>query len=130
MPHTKNRKLQADQLKERVCYLLNWTPDEYAEYQYKQGCLYLQMYLSKYPAIIDELLQNRIFWAWWRNQWANRDDAFIHDEQHLHVPNRRLLYRHTHDPEMLILDMYPQTSAFAKSYSKMIGEVAKQETKP
>jgi hypothetical protein len=128
--HTEARKLLATQLQERVCYLLNWTAEEYTAFQYKQGCLYVQMYLSKNPEIIDELLANRIFWAWWRNEWANRDDVYVHNTEVLHLANRMPLYRQLHDAETMILDMQPPASAFALSYCKMIGEVIKQQTRP
>ncbi len=128
--HTQARKLLAQQVQQRVCYLLNWTDKQYKEFQYKQGCLYLQLYLSKYPAIIDELIDNKIFWAWWRNQWANRDDIYVHNTEVLHLPKRVGLYQQTHNAETLVLDMYPPASVFAQSYNTMIGEVIKQQTQP
>jgi hypothetical protein len=119
----QQRKELSKSIMNQVCNLLNISPLEYKEFQYKQGCAYLQSYIPKYPAIIDELLQNKIYWAWWRNEWLNRDEVYVLNVEILNIPNRWLLYKHLHDPHVLIQDIQPNKFVLGDSYATMMQQV-------
>ena len=93
---------QVEMMRKRVCYLLNWTVEEYNKYQRKQGCLYLQLKMSGSPQIIDELVESEMFWAWWKNEWAHREYVYVNSADILYLPNRLKLYYHYNDAEILV----------------------------
>ncbi len=131
MTHVQERIRDASLMKLVICRLLNWTDLEYGEFQYKCGCLYLQHYISNDPQGIDELLQHKLFWNWWKNQWHNRDFAYMIDSEQqldkLSISNKRLLYMHAHDPKMLAMEIAPNSIILGEAYKKMIGELVKME---
>lgn len=133
MSYPKKRTEEASLMKLSICHLLDWTEVEYGEFQFKSGCSYLQHYIPNDPDGIDELLQHRIFWNWWKNQWHNRDFAFMLDSNNelsqLSIANRRILYRHYHDARMLAAEIAPNAIIIADAYKKMISQVIKEEVK-
>lgn len=133
MSYPKKRTEEASLMKLSICHLLNWSEVEYGEFQFKSGCSYLQHYIPNDPDGIDELLQHRIFWNWWKNQWHNRDFAFMLDSNNelsqLSVANRRILYVHYHDARMLAAEIAPNAIIIADAYKKMISQVIKEEVK-
>lgn len=133
MSYAKKRTEEASLMKLSICHLLDWTEVEYGEFQFKSGCSYLQHYIPNDPDGIDELLQHKIFWNWWKNQWHNRDFAFMLDSNNeliqLSVANRRILYVHYHDARMLAAEIAPNAIIIADAYKKMISQVIKEEVK-
>jgi hypothetical protein len=133
MSYAKKRTEEASLMKLSICHLLDWTELEYGEFQFKSGCSYLQHYIPNDPNGIDELLQHKIFWNWWKNQWHNRDFAFMLDSNNelsqLNVANRRILYVHYHDARMLAAEIAPNAIIIADAYKKMISQVIKEEVK-
>jgi hypothetical protein len=133
MSYAQERTREASLMKLAICNLLDWTELEYGEFQFKSGCSYLQHYIPNDPHGIDELLKHRMFWNWWRNQWHNRDFAFMLDSNNelskLCLSNKRLLYMHYHDARMLAAEIAPNAIIIADAYKKMIGELIKEEVK-
>ncbi len=131
MTHVQERRQGASLLKSEICRLLEWTELEYAEFQYKTGCQYLQAYIPNDPQGIDELLNHKLFWNWWKNQWHNRDFAFMLDSEKelsdLNIGNKRLIYMHYHDAVILSLEITPNSIILGNAYKSMIGQLIKKE---
>lgn len=122
--YTKHIKQQNPPVKEQVMALLNWTDQDYHDFQYRMGTNYLQYYIPRDPQGIDMLIESRIFWNWWRNHWMFRDAAFVQDAQVI-VSNKETalsIYFITHHPERLIGTIYPNAAVLHDGYAKMINQ--------
>lgn len=125
---TEKRTEQAKSLKEIVCQLLGWDEMQYAEFQYNTGLQYLQHYIPRDPEGIDQLAGNRIFWNWWKNRWADRDQQYCNPGTPMLTPGTRLaMYHLVHNPEFLAKEIYPNGVVLGASYAVMINEVIKEE---
>jgi hypothetical protein len=68
---------QQQETKARIIELLKWDEMQYATMQYNMGLHYLVMYLLEHDDSIRMMERSRLFWAWWKTQWALRDQEFI-----------------------------------------------------
>ncbi|MGN6601206.1 MAG: hypothetical protein ACTHK8_02080 [Ginsengibacter sp.] len=127
--YTQHIKNEMKTTKERVMQLLRWEETSYADFQYRMGCQYLQAYIPHDPAGIDELVEKRIFWNWWRNHWLARDKAFLmnHNIEKVSTKTALAIYKELHNPEVLAYEIYPNGAVLTDSYAKMIGDVIKSE---
>lgn len=126
--HTTQISKQMHQSKTSITKLLNWNELQYAELQYNSGLQYLSFYIPDDPQGIDMLERNKLFWNWWKNQWAMRDLAFLECPiENLHIQKRISLYLELHDPVRLTAEIYPSRTVLDDSYAQMIGEVFKAE---
>ena len=97
--------------------LLHWSEEEYQSFKMRCGCAYLQYYMPQYPALIDELIETRLFWAWWCNRWLLRDEAFISSE-HLSSINLKVVvfaYKSMHCPIALAKELKIESLVFEDS---------------
>ena len=94
--------------------LLQWSEEQYASFKVRSAGNFLQLYMSHYPALIDELLISRIFWAWWCNQWLLRDEALLMQPgfANCELQNRVTYYKWLHSPENLIKKMVVDSVIF------------------
>lgn len=125
---TQQRKQTATTLKGRVCELLGWSEMQYAEFQYNTGIEYMELYTLGDEAICDDLLRSKIYWNWWKNAWANRDECFLVDNINLVDKVTAIaIYNGVHDALALAEEMRPDAIVLGDSYKTMIGEVIKKE---
>lgn len=101
---------------QRIIKLLGWSEMQYSQFIYEIGLRYLELYIPSDRAGIDALSRSKIFWAWWRNQWAIRDGEFLADED---VKNT-LLYKWYHSPHRLTSEIFPNAVVLSDSYAVMI----------
>jgi hypothetical protein len=122
--HIRNRMGTA---KQEVMRLLRWSELDYCQYQEKMGRQYLQSYIPHSPEYIDYMLASRIFWNWFKNQWLQRDEAFVKDNdvQQGDRAFRLQVYCLLHHPERFKSDRYPTGIVMQEGYAKMIGELNK-----
>jgi hypothetical protein len=125
------RKSKAESLKRGICDLLKWTEMEYAEFVWNCGVDYLNAYLKGDQHAIGILERNRIFWAWWRNHFMNRDENFL--LLHRSIPQARLdirvqLYVHYNDATALAESIHPNSVVLNESYALMMTELVEKET--
>jgi hypothetical protein len=123
-------------LKEAVMKVLKCTELEYCEFQMKQGESYIKRYVpqpEKYSMVIESLMRSRIFWNWWKNQWALRDEKFLnlsvvvycsHDVTFL-----QKIYVEFNSIKILISKIHPNRIVLEESYSDMIRNVIREEVK-
>lgn len=124
--YTQHIKQQMKNTKERVMELLRWDETSYADFQYRMGCQYLQSYIPNDPTGIDDLLEKKTYWNWWRNHWLARDTAFINSNIHKVNPATTLsIYKDMHNPDALVHCIYPTGAVLEASYAQMIGNVIK-----
>lgn len=84
--------------------LLGWDDEQYLTFKMRCGRNFLQQYMPNYPELIDEVIESRLFWAWWLNQWLIRDEALLLQQgfQNM-VPELRVLYyKWLHCPDNLL----------------------------
>lgn len=75
----QKQQQKATTLKQRVCELLQWSEEEYANFQYEMGLQYLQVYVPGDPQGAEQLTHSKIYWNWWKNAWSARDEQFVND---------------------------------------------------
>jgi len=128
------RREQAAKTKAVVMTLLQWTELEYAEFQYESGLAYLRHYIPWDKWGQDMLQRSKLFWNWWKNQWALRDESFCAmdsevptSEVGISTANLRRLYYHLHDAAILASDIYPNRTVLEESYNQMIHQLNKEE---
>jgi hypothetical protein len=130
MSYIKERKQQAELLKREICRLLKWDELQYCEFQYRYGCEYLQHFLPGDPVGIDLLLKQRLYWNWWKNQWHNRDHAFLASVAlhlvSLTMEDLTVIYTYHHDVRILVREISPNGIILSSSY-KIVGGVVKSE---
>lgn len=107
---------------QRVMKLLRWEELEYATFIHQTGLQYLDRYIPDDPIGKNALNRSRIFWNWWKNHWAIRDQQFL-DE--LDADNGggiiiKALYQLYHSPSMLASSIYPNAIVLENSYAVMI----------
>lgn len=96
-----------DTTMQEVMALLNISKQEYCDYKYECGCLYLERIISleyqgrfesRQRADIAHYIGSAAYWGWWKLQWYMREDEFVCRirDKRLHVV--RYLYKIIHDP--------------------------------
>jgi hypothetical protein len=123
-------KDRALRLKAKVCLELKWTDLQYSEFQFEMGTAYLTAYLNRDEYSIRVMESSRIFWAWWRNHWTNRDETFLEQVVNttFDLADVREIYRDIHDATTLAQQIYPSGTILNESYAHMITELIKEET--
>jgi hypothetical protein len=126
--------MQHDIIKRRICRLLGLTEEQYAEHQYYTGLNYLRLYIRHDDVVRRELEGHKLFWAWWRNQWAMRDAQFLRQATCLrddkNYSSLWSVWLNSHDAAMLAAERYASAKLLGKSYAIMIGKVIKAEVAP
>jgi len=91
---------------------LQWSEQQYAEFIYQTGVKYLEAYYENDRDIIKYLAGRAMYWNWWKNLWAKRDEAIIEElymedalEIALHL--RRSFYQMMHDVQTLCCEIAP-----------------------
>jgi hypothetical protein len=87
----KERLIEMQVIKDHIIHLLCFTEHEYAEMQMNAGLSFLTMKLEGDEYMIDKMNRSKIFWSWWRNQWAVRDESFLFQNQNMHVSRLGML---------------------------------------
>ena len=72
----QNRTTEMLLAKQQVCMLLGMSDYSYNEMQYQNGLSFLA-YKIQYEDTELRIQKSKIFWNWWLNNWANRDDTFL-----------------------------------------------------
>jgi phosphoribosylanthranilate isomerase len=122
--HTQQIKASAAAQVQKVLAFLDWTEEQLFNFIHTTGCSYLQHYIPTDPAGIDELIESKAFWAWWKNHWFSRDKQFCINAVHqLSINHKRFLYESLHNPEQLSKEIYPNSIVLGRSYVKMIADV-------
>lgn len=122
-------KERASALMREIMKTLRWDEMTFTSFQFDSGLAYLKNYLKDDEHAISVISASSDFWAWWRNHWTNRDQAFIEYAVNTTYNLRELreTYRETHDAETLAKAIYPNGAILNESYAKMITELVQHE---
>lgn len=98
---------------------------EYCQMQHEVGTEWLKA--NKAEWVFED---TKLFWNWWKNQWAMRDVAFLTEFSDPRLPAYLILlsYRNHHRIEHL-MSVYPTNRILEKSYSDLTTQVVKQARK-
>lgn len=110
-------------MKQEVLELLGWDELEYGQFIYDTGLEYLPAYIPGNAAAIAALERSRIFWAWWKNHWRQRDEEFLAKVNRCESPEAiRFYYGWKHNPKRLATKFTPNSVVLDDSYAEMIGQ--------
>lgn len=124
------RKEQSERIKRCMCELLECSPEQYAKFQYQSGLKYLKHYMPTDPNGADNLSRAKVFWAWWRNHWTNRDEHFLCLAEKTPIRDRDIkiqLYTQYHDGKELATSIHPNSAVLNESYAEMIQQLIADE---
>lgn len=116
--------------KPAVMALLDIDDMEYNLIQYEQGVNYLHTYLKGDEWGIGVMERSAIFWAWWKNHWANRDEQFLginHNSPVHTVAEARKLYAQFNKGSMLAQNIHPNSVVLNETYLHMAQEIVEAE---
>lgn len=115
-------KNEMEVVKDSIIKMLHWSEMNYAEFMYETGLAYLQHYILGDEYGIAALERSRIFWSWWRNHWAQRDQRFMANISPANYATAEKFYRWWNDPKHLAGNIWPNSVILDESYAQMIGE--------
>jgi hypothetical protein len=134
------RRQEAQETKEIICRMIEIDAQTYAEMQYNCAISYLH-FMGADEVFMNELENNKKFWAWWRNAWFIRDENFLREQEAksgFAVSDAGELVASNDDPYIEYLSMnnpYNLASGLTTdgqilqtSYAKMIGNVIDELT--
>jgi hypothetical protein len=125
MTNTSQRLLIQKALKIEIIELLEWEELQWCSFQFEQGLRYLDSYVGRDA---HNLLQKEIFWTWWKDQWALRDeDLMIRGLAELPVEDRVGIYTELHDGMALTSLVHPHRTVMEQSYAEMINQLILEE---
>ena len=119
----QQRQTAAFTAKETICHKLGWDANKYAQHQYQTGLEYLRLYTLDDAMAIATLERSKIFWNWWKNAWANRDETFIHNSTIFNWNYPVEMYKRMHKALTLAEELRPDAIVLGNSYRVMIGQV-------
>lgn len=98
LTQTQQQQERHKQVQNIICDALGWPSDNYHNMVYKHGCQYLQKRYCRHPILVDAAVLSPLFWAYWRNEWAHRDECFIRSFHIEQLPVERIwwLYKQVH----------------------------------
>ena len=113
--------------KDYIMALTGITSDQYNDFVFTSAIDFLMAYYSNDESIISALLQDSDFWAWYKNNFNQMDEAFslrFYDaEEAKHI--MALLWEASHAPENMIA--YPNQYIIEKAMQKIwTGLITKQ----
>ena len=109
----------------RIIKMLGWSELEYATFINETGMQYLELYIPADRQGIYMLNRSRIFWNWWKNQWAIRDEIYLAIVNDFSPRNWELLYRQEHSADVLTNSIFPSAVVLHDSYAVMINHFNK-----
>ena len=118
----RQRLAQIAFAKRQVINRLEWDELQYGEFQFKIGCSYLQNYIPNDPDGIDMLIKERMFWNWWKNRWAERDEQVLL-MQFSPTGNIVTDYKWMHNPVELAGLIRPNAICLGDCYAILIGDI-------
>lgn len=118
------RQATLRQAQDDIQKALQWTEQEYFNFQFETGIAYLEHYIPGDAHGIDMLSRDRIYWNWWKNHWAQRDEQFmsLYTEEFSHPKILAKVYHGFHNVYTLLNEIYPGAAILSDSYAVMIDD--------
>ena len=80
----QQRSAEMQLIKAQILQMVGLTSDEYNEMQYACGLSYLAMKVN-YEVCEERIQRSLIFWAWWMNNWAIREEYYLEQSNKMEV---------------------------------------------
>jgi hypothetical protein len=115
-------------IKIKVLQLVGWTEQQYAQFIYDCGLLYLQCVIDEESDLITSFIRrSTIYWNWWKLHWEMRDAEFIEGcEQWAGViEDHEAVYLNKHHPRTLAAALYLNGKVLEESYCSMVQDLNK-----
>ncbi len=126
--HTQQQQASIRFNQARACDLLQWQTGEFAMFIYERGHEYLAAYFGDDQQAIDKLSRRIEFWNWWKNEWNNRDAAYLHDidgrEDEISLRFRNKLYSDLHNIRILAAELSIPSIVYPKDFTIIKMEMA------
>ena len=96
-----------DTTMQEILALLNISMQEYCDFKFECGCLYLERVIlmeyqgrfeSRQRADVAHYIESAAFWGWWKMQWYLREDEFVCRVGKKPLSALHYLYKLVHDP--------------------------------
>ncbi len=109
VPHVRAVAISAESIKQLILSTLNWTEERYNDYQFEQGCTFLEVFTKDTKvSSYDVVSRSSLYWKWWKNQW-NEVDKLLYEDS-LMALNERVYYQchsiNIYQDEFLINSLY------------------------
>lgn len=103
-------QLQAERQIKDITLLMQWSHEQFCNYQYKCGLAYLQHRFPADARAREILERSRIFWNWYKFVWVQYDYSLLTFKRSLKECNLqtvRQCYEHLHCPQAMAADTRP-----------------------
>lgn len=120
----KAQKFITEANKQQVCKLLGWSLEQYAEYQQKQGLVYLEEVICCDAWSVNNVAKSPLFWRWWVNHWNARDAEFIAQTRYWPISWRGRKYEDLNDVDGF--NFWPHRVIMEQTYCLMIDKLNKE----
>jgi hypothetical protein len=77
--NTATKELTAEQNTNLILLMTGISRDLLSEVMYTRGLQYLKQTLRRDRENVQIMSESKLFWLWWKKQWAKRDSIFVHD---------------------------------------------------
>lgn len=120
---------QEPNIEQRICNLLQWEKEQYAEMVFENGLQYLKGLAPDYPQVVSQISRNEIFWNWWRSHWYRRDEQFLEECEtwETSLDKYRRVYINHNDPQMLLRNVYLNSQVLHDSYAELFQHITKHQ---
>lgn len=109
-------------IEKEMCMMLNCSVETYRNILYKYGLAYLQWYFPTDDASRRILAGSKLFWTWFRIQWAIADNKMIaeHEFNDESIKQRRKTFKVVHDPQQTAINNKPAKVVLAELNKKEV----------
>lgn len=112
------KRAAINETQRKVCELLSWPPEKYAEFMFETGIEYLEMFCNNDKPLARQLSRKKEFWNWWKNQWEIRDEWFIEMcWDRFPIDCRHYNYDYLHMVGVLICEIAPGRVVLGNDFS-------------
>lgn len=129
--HTNPAK-KGERLKTDIMALFGWDEMEYNNYQFEQGCQYLEHYFMLCPFPGTETRDKwrakmercASFWLWWKLRWTERNENFLRAYGTTGMSRAMLIEVYTciNDGRVIASDVHPARMIMHESYEQLLKE--------
>lgn len=107
---------------QKVCKVLGVSYEDYCKFKYVEGVEYLCLAVNNDVEVFRALESSKVYWGWWKNEWAARDEAFIRQIEGDEIRwNAGKLYIKYHSAQVLWTKTTEQGKHLDDSYAGMVG---------
>ncbi|MCX8018909.1 MAG: hypothetical protein N2747_00275 [Chitinophagaceae bacterium] len=119
-----------EEIKQEICLVLNISPRQYHEFQTAVAKSYVLLMTPEGAEAVHKILNSDIYWAWWKINWAVRDEDWLKNHFSMEInPRGNLIggmhtdayyyWQITHDVHHLASQLSEYGVLFKKSFEQL-----------